>query len=74
MPQLHLYVSDELATKVKQHAKASGQTVSKYLAGVVLKDLGEGWPADFFETVVGGWKGKPLERHPQGDYEKRDAL
>jgi len=74
MPQLHLYVSNEIARKIKHHAEASGQTVSKYLAKVVLKDVGEGWPEGFFDTIVGGWKGDPLVRSPQGDYERRDTL
>lgn len=30
-----------------------------------------GWSPEFFEEVVGGWVGHPLEREPQGEYETR---
>jgi hypothetical protein len=33
-----------------------------------------GWPLDFFETVIGGWVGEPLERAEQGDYDVREPL
>ena len=32
------------------------------------------WPAGFFENVIGGWQGEPLERPEQGVFEERDAL
>ena len=32
----------------------------------------KGWPADFFEKVVGHWQGEKLVRLTQGKYEKRD--
>lgn len=37
-------------------------------------DLADTWPPDFFEEVIGGWQGKPLERPDQGVFEERDAL
>jgi hypothetical protein len=74
MPQLHFYVSDELAEKIRQRAKASRLSVSKYLAGLIKKEVGSGWPEGYFETVVGGWKGEPLERPPQGELETRHDL
>jgi len=33
-----------------------------------------GWPADYFTKVVGAWKGKPLRRPTQGEYEMRTPL
>jgi hypothetical protein len=33
-----------------------------------------GWPPDFFEKVVGAWKGEPLQRPEQGPYEIREDL
>jgi hypothetical protein len=33
-----------------------------------------GWPAGFFEEVIGGWVGEPLERPDQGEYEIREVL
>ena len=31
-----------------------------------------GWLPGFFEDVVGGWQGEPLERAPQGEPEQRE--
>lgn len=36
--------------------------------------LAQGWPKGYFDAVVGKWKGEPLVRPPQGDYEPRDGL
>ncbi|MBD6619696.1 hypothetical protein FNW02_28735 [Komarekiella sp. 'clone 1'] len=35
---------------------------------------GLGWPPGFFEDVIGGWVGEPLERLEQGEYETREPL
>lgn len=74
MPQLHLYVPDGIAKVLRQRARARGLTVSRYLAEIVRRDLGHGWPADFFDLVVGGWVGERLERPAQGEYEVRRSL
>jgi hypothetical protein len=74
MPQLHLYVPDEIAAQVTARAKARGVSVSKLLAEIVRREIESGWPDRFFEEVVGGWKGDPLSRPPQLDLEKRDSL
>lgn len=74
MPQLHLYVSDEIAERVRQRAEANHMSVSKYLATLVKKETGSGWPDGYFERVVGGWKGEPLTRPPQGELEERHIL
>jgi len=74
MPQLHLYVSDELAAEVETRAKKRGLSVSRYLAEIVRRDVVTEWPQDFFDTVVGGWVGEPLERPHQGQLEAREDL
>ncbi|UKO96237.1 hypothetical protein [Nostoc sp. UHCC 0870] len=33
-----------------------------------------GWMPVFFEEVIGGWVGEPLERPEQGEYETREHL
>ena len=33
-----------------------------------------GWMPGFFEEVIGGWVGEPLERGEQGEYETRETL
>lgn len=74
MAQLHFYVPDEFAEKVRQEAQAAGMSVSRYLADLVKREIALDWPEKFFEEVVGGWMGEPLERPVQGDYEQRDML
>jgi hypothetical protein len=58
MPQLHLYVPEDLAAKVREKAKARNLTVSRYLAEVVKREVGEGWPKGYFERVCGKWEGE----------------
>lgn len=74
MPQLHLYLPKELAAEVKRRARARRLSVSRYLASVVKRDVAEDWPEAFFQEVVGGWLGEPLERAPQGVAVPRDPL
>lgn len=57
MPQLHLYVPEEVAEKLKQKAKAKNLSLSKYLAEVVQRETRTGWPEGYFEEVAGGWIG-----------------
>lgn len=74
MAQLHLYVSDEVAERIRKRAGMRGLSVSRFLASLVTRDVGSDWPDLFFEKVVGGWQGRPLERPPQGEHEDRDGL
>jgi hypothetical protein len=74
MPQLHLYVPDKIAPKVRQKARHSGLSASRYLAELVKRDVGADWPDAFFTEVVGGWQGELLERPSQGNFETRDSL
>lgn len=74
MTQLHLYVPDDIAAKVQERADRQGLSVSRYLARLVKKEIGEGWPEGYFEDVIGGWKGEPLQRPPQGTPERRIKL
>ena len=72
--QLHFYVPDDVGAGVKKRAAASGVPVSRYLADLVLREVGQGWPEKFFEKVVGGWHGPPPERPEQGEPEARDMF
>jgi hypothetical protein len=74
MPQLHLYVPDELAAEIARRAEAQGMSISRFLAELVRRDIGTAWPEGFFEDVVGGWQGEPLRRVAQLDYEERTTL
>ena len=72
MTQLLIDVPDPLADQLRRRAEAQGVTVSEYLATLLCRELSAEWPPEFFEDVVGGWQGEPLERPPQGIYEHRE--
>jgi hypothetical protein len=72
--QLHFYVSDEVAAAIRRSAEARGMSTSAYVAWLVGREVQKSWPERYFETVVGGWEGEPLERAPQGELEARDEL
>ena len=73
MPQLSTHVPKSLAERVAARAKARGISVSRYLADLIRRDIELGWPDGFFDRVVGGWKGAPLRRAPQGRLEDREG-
>ncbi len=74
MPQLHFYVPQEIAERIRKEANAAGLSVSQYLADVVKRELPSRWPVGFFEEVVGAWKGDPLERFDEGTHDVRDPI
>jgi len=74
MPQLHLYVSDEVAAKLREQASARGMSLSRYLAEIVQRETRVGWPEGYFEEVVGSWVGEPLERPEPLELEERDSF
>lgn len=74
MPQLHFYVPDDVAEAVKSRAKSQGRSLSGYLAQLVRDEVAAGWPAGFFDEIVGGWRGRPLRRPRQGKAERREEL
>ena len=72
--QMHLYVTDAIAEAVKKKADALGLSVSRFLADLVRREVGGSWPEGYFESVIGGWQGQPIERPPQGILEAREPL
>ncbi len=46
---------------------------SKLIASAT-HDSTSGWMPGFFEEVIGGWVGEPLERPEQGESEIREIL
>jgi hypothetical protein len=74
MPQLHLYVPEPVARRVQERAEAAGLSTSRYLAELVQREVGSGWPTGYFERVVGGWHGEELSRPEQPVLEQRDEL
>lgn len=57
MPQLHLYVSKEMADALIRKAKAQGMSVSRLLAEIVRREVNPSWPQGY-EQVLGGWRGE----------------
>src|SRR5213594_3525021 len=60
------YVPEPVARSLRARARALGLTVSRYLATVVRRDMGEGWPPGYFDLVVGRWHEKSMRRASQG--------
>ncbi len=74
MPEIRLQLPEEIAVRVFEHAAAHDMTVNSYLTEIITRETHATWPEHFFDTVVGGWKGAPLVRSPQGELEHRDML
>lgn len=74
MPQLNLYINEDLAGRIRQAADDADLSVSRYLAELVRRAVETEWPEGFFEEVVGGWQGEPLVRAAQDEYEERESL
>lgn len=41
---------------------------------LIQPEKSSNWQPGFFEEVIGGWVGEPLERAEQGEYESREIL
>jgi hypothetical protein len=74
MPQLHLYLPEDVAEKVRRIAEAADMPVSRYLAELVKREVALDWPEGSFEEVVGSWVGEPPERPDQGEFEMREPI
>jgi hypothetical protein len=74
MPQLHCYVPNETAEKLKRRAEAEGVSLSRYLAHLLNREISHEWPEGFFEQVLGGWTGEPLTRPALEEWERRGEL
>ena len=73
MSQLHCYVPDELAEKLKRKAESAHMSVSKYLSFLVRRDVETHWPDNYF-SCFGGWQGDELKRPEPGDFERREGF
>lgn len=73
MTQLSCEVPEPLARRVEEKAGEVHLSVSEYLAKLIERDVGDGWPEGYFEKVIGSWQGD-LERPEQFEYEQRESL
>lgn len=53
MPQLHLYVSDEVAIQLRARARERGTSVSRLLAEIFTRDTRRAWPEAWLDRVAG---------------------
>jgi hypothetical protein len=70
MSQIHCSLPGDVEHELRARAKARRLPLSKYVAEVLTREVRRGWPPGWFERVYGSWK-DPIERPPQGEYEKR---
>ena len=73
MAQLHFYIPDSVADKIKAKAERAHLSVSKYIAELAKKEVANDWPDDYFE-LFGKWQGQALERPEQQAFEHREAF
>jgi hypothetical protein len=74
MPQLHFYVPDDVAEQIKARAAQARMPVSRYVADLVKRDVGQGWPEDYFERISGKAEGAIMHYEPSGPPEERLPL
>lgn len=73
MAQLHFYLPDAAADKIKIKAAQAHLSVSKYLAELAKREIDNQWPDGYFEQI-GKWQGADLERSEQGIVEQRASF
>lgn len=73
MAQLHFYIPDALAEKIKAKADHAHLSVSKYLAEIVKREVVNQWPEGYFENF-GRWQGETLERPARQVMEQRETF
>ena len=56
MPQLAIYVDDELSKKLNKAIRVSRTSRSKWVADLIKAKLEDEWPEGFFE-LAGSWEG-----------------
>lgn len=74
MAQLHFYVPDALAEQIKARAAQAKMPISRYVAELVKRDVGLGWPKDYFKKISSGASAAPILRDPSGPPEERQPL
>ena len=57
MPQLAIYIDDNLSKRLNKAIKVSGKSRSKWVADLIKAKLEDEWPEDFFE-LAGSWVGE----------------
>lgn len=66
MPQLNLYVNDELLEKIQSAARMADTSISKWVRNRLVGAMADTWPEGYFD-VFGSLAGVDLARPEQGD-------
>lgn len=74
MPQLHFYVPDDVAEQIKARAALAKLPISRYVADLVKRDVGQGWPENYFERISGEAESATIRYEPSGPPEERLPL
>ena len=74
MAQLHCYLPDDVAESLRRRAERAEMSVSRYLAELARRDIGQAWPEGYFERVFGCGATDSIQRPDQGEFEQRPAL
>ena len=74
MPQLHFYVPADVARRIKARAAQAKLPISRYVADLVKREVGQGWPEDYFERISGAAEGATIRYEPSGPPEERLPL
>jgi hypothetical protein len=69
MPQLAIYIDDELSKKLNKATKASGKSRSKWIADLIKAKLEDQWPQGFFE-LSGSWEGEETPKQIMANIRK----
>ena len=74
MPQLHFYVPDDIAEKIKARAAQAKLPVSRYVAELIKKDVSQGWPKGYFDRISNATLGAAIGYESTGLPEERQTL
>ena len=55
MPQLAIYLDDQLAERLDKAAKASGKSKSRWVSEAIRRSLQDEWLVGFFD-LAGSWR------------------
>ena len=69
MPQLAIYIDDDLSKKLNKATKASGKSRSKWVADLIKAKLEDEWPQGFLE-LAGSWQGEETPKQIMANIRK----
>jgi hypothetical protein len=69
MPQISLYLDENILQKIERRAKQDNTSVSDWVGKQIEKSVINEYPSGFFD-LFGALKDISLERPPQGSFEE----